>query len=271
MNKKAISNIAWEMADDTRIQDLLKQFDFHGIEIAPTKIWPDLSEVTAADADRCRESWEDAGFRIVAMQSILYGKPELTLFESEEARIATIAYHRKVFAIAHELGVKKIVFGSPKNRRIPLGMSREEANSLAYEVFTQLADYSGAYGIYLCIEANPERYGGNYITKTAEALALVQRVNHPYLRLHLDTGELYLTNEPIRETIRQSLPFVKHVHVSEPDLDPIGTHALPHQEIAACLREGNYTEWISIEMRPDPSDSKLVRIRSSLAQVAKLY
>ena len=39
--KLSISNIGWSQDNDETIYELMKKYDYQGIEIAPTRIFPD--------------------------------------------------------------------------------------------------------------------------------------------------------------------------------------------------------------------------------------
>lgn len=268
--KVAISNIAWDIAQDEEIRNVLTRMGVSAIEVAPTKMWPDIGAVDKEAVQQYREFWNSRTIDIVAMQSLLFGKPELTLFDSEQQRADLGTYLRKVIDLAAALGVTRLVFGSPKNRLVPEGMSKQHADEIAAAFFTEMAEYCKPYGIYFGLEANPEQYGANYITNNEQALALVQKVNHPNFRLHLDTGIMIMNKEPIEEVIQKVLPYTEHVHISEPQLDPIGTHNLNHAQIAEALQKAGYNNYVSIEMR-QPAEDVAQIIRGVLELVITTY
>lgn len=268
--KVAISNIAWDIAQDEEVRDLLTRMGVSAIEIAPTKIWPDIESVKTGDVRQYREFWNSRTIDIVAMQSLLFGKPELTLFDSEQQRAGLGSYLRKVIDLAAALGVTRLVFGSPKNRLVPGDMIKEKADEIAAVFFSEMAEYCKPYGIYFGLEANPEQYGANYITNNDQALTLVQKVNHPNFRLHLDTGIMIMNKESVESTVQKVLPFTEHVHISEPQLDPIGTHNLNHAQVAEALQKAGYDKHVSIEMR-QPSEDVPQVIRGVLEQVITTY
>ena len=68
----SISNIAWDKENDEQVYHYMKEFQFEGLEIAPTRILPD------APYDKLREAleWKERlslqyGFSISSMQSII--------------------------------------------------------------------------------------------------------------------------------------------------------------------------------------------------------
>lgn len=82
----AVSNIAWQPADQAAILPLLRDRGVTGIEVAPTKLWPDWQGATPAAAAAYRERLADQGFAVPALQAILFGKPDCTLFDPAGAR-----------------------------------------------------------------------------------------------------------------------------------------------------------------------------------------
>jgi sugar phosphate isomerase/epimerase len=116
--KIAISNIAWQIEEEPAIANLLQQLNIKGVEIAPTKIWQNPLTATDAEIKNYREFWQGYGIEIVAMQALLFGRNDLTIFESKEKRQATLSYLYKIIELGNKLGVNVLVFGSPKNRTI---------------------------------------------------------------------------------------------------------------------------------------------------------
>jgi sugar phosphate isomerase/epimerase len=145
------------------------------------------------------------------------------------------------------------VFGSPKNRRIGT-LPRDEAFAIAVEFFTKLGAAAASAGTCIVMEANPPLYGADFITRAAEALDLVRAVNHPGFRLHLDSGCMALSADPIAASVDEGFGFLKHFHVSEPNLDPPGSSGkVDHGAFRKALHTHGYNEWVSLEMRePQP-------------------
>src|SRR5581483_2277348 len=163
-------------------------------EVAPTKVWPQPLEATDAEIDAYRRFWADRGFEVVAAQALLFGRPELTLFDSAETARKTLDYLRGVVRLCARLGAGALVFGSPKNRRVGNG-SPHKARLAAVEFFTKLGEIAQAA-----------------VTRAAEAVELVRAVNHPGFRLHLDTGCMTLASDPVGATFDAGFPLVRHFH-----------------------------------------------------------
>ena len=65
----------------------------------------------------------------------------------------------------------------------------------------------------LAVEANPPVYT-NYLTRTADAFALVRRLGSPGLAVNLDLSTVLANSERLRDFIAD-LDLVSHVHISE--------------------------------------------------------
>jgi D-psicose/D-tagatose/L-ribulose 3-epimerase len=251
-----MSNLAWDPADDDKAARILLDAGVVGVEIAPTKMWPDLQTVPVDEARRYRQRWEAAGLPIVSMQSLLFGRADLVLFGDDDDRQQFVGYLRAVIDLAAELGAGPLVFGSPKNR-LRGDLDPATAESRAAEVFAELAEYAGERGPCLCIEPNPPDYGADFVNHAVEGASLARRVGLPGFGLHLDTGSLTLAGDDIPTAITGSVDVLRHFHCSEPQLAPIGRSGrVDHDAAAAALREVGYEGHVSVEMLvPDAEDA----------------
>jgi D-psicose/D-tagatose/L-ribulose 3-epimerase len=246
--KLAMSAIAWEPPHDEAAARILREHGFEGVELAPTKIFPRPDAAEDAEIAACRAAWETRALPIVALQALLFGRPDLTVFG--EARESTLAYLSRVARLGARLGAGALVFGSPRNRargKLPMA----EAWRSAVSFFRALGSAAAEAGTCVCIEPNPPRYGADFVTTSEEALRLVEEVASPGFGLHLDAACALLAGEHFPASLRASAPVLRHVHLSEPDLAPVrarGSLDLP--AIAAALRDIGYRGWVSVEMKP---------------------
>jgi len=251
--KLAMSAIAWEPPDDDAAAAILREHGFTGVELAPTKIFPQPDAATDAEVAACRRAWEGRGLQIVAMQALLFGRPELTIFG--EARERTLSYLSGVARLGGQLGAGALVFGSPRNRARG-SLPAAEAWRSAVQFFRELGTAAAAAGTCVCIEPNPPRYGADFVTTSEEALRLVEEVASPGFGLHLDAACALLAGEDFPSRLRASARALRHVHLSEPELAPVragGTLDLP--AISTALRDIGYSGWVSVEMKPAALDA----------------
>lgn len=262
--KLAMSAIAWEPPDDDAAAAVLREHGFTGVELAPTKIFPRPDAATDAEVSACRAAWEGRGLRIVALQALLFGRPELTVFGAPQER--TLEYLSGVARLGGRLGAGALVFGSPRNRARG-ALPAAEAWRSAVQFFRKLGSAAAGAGTCVCIEPNPPRYGADFVTTSEEALRLVEEVASPGFGLHLDAACALLAGEDFPARLRASAHVLRHVHLSEPDLAPVrkgGTVDLP--AISAALRDVGYPGWVSVEMKP----AGLEAVRAAAGFAARL-
>lgn len=258
--KLAFSSLGWSSADDRAVAALLRANGFQGIELAPTKLWPDLANVKASEVAQCRDFWNDEGLQIVALQAVLYGRNDLQLFRSPESRARLESFLISVVELSASFGAGVVVMGAPGNRRKG-ELTAEEASEVAVPVLRRVGESAAASGVTLCIEPNPAEYGCDWILNAAEGRALVRRVDSSGFRLHLDAGALALTSSNPSLDVAESMPVLHHFHVSEPQLAVIGEGASDHAAMASALERSGYSGWCSVEMREsaEPALSGIAR------------
>ena len=244
----AFSNLAWSADEDAQVLPELPGLGFRDLEVAPTRLWDDPLAQDAGEVAAAQAAIESAGLRIVALQSLLFQRPELQLFGNAEAREGLYAHLVGMARLASRLGATRLVFGSPGNRRrgdLPL----EQADEIAVEMFARLGSAATELGVCFCIEANPTDYACDYLTDAVASTAFVRVVDSPGVRLHLDTACMALAGDDAAERIRAGADVLAHVHASAPRLGPVGPDGpVDHEAVAAALRAVDYQGHVSVEM-----------------------
>lgn len=244
--KLAISNIAWEQHNDTRVLQILRDGGVQGIEIAPTKIWPDWSGATPEAAKEYRQFLENEGFEVPAMQAIVFGRPDLQVFQAE-THAAFCGHMRLVADLAAAMETKVLVFGAPKNRKRGQ-IAMREAMKVAADLFQKIGDICDQRDCCIGWEHNPVEYACDFVTNVADAREFVDLVNHPGVQLHLDSGGMQMCGGNIVDVIHTAGPFC-HYHISEPMLAPIDGGQVDHRSALEALKTIDYSHWVSIEMK----------------------
>lgn len=251
----AFSNLAWPAELDGVVLPRLPFHGFSSLEVAPTRLWPDPLAQDADEVAAARATIEGAGLRIVALQSLLFGRPDLQLFTDEVARRGLYEHLLGMGRLAAGLGATRLVFGSPGNRRrddVPV----EEADGIAVELFARLGAEAADLGVCFCIEANPVDYRCDWLTDAVASTAFVRAVGSPGVRLHLDTACMALAGDDAATRVREGADVLAHVHASAPQLGAVGPDGpVDHETVAAALRATEYEGHVSVEMlaQDDPA------------------
>ncbi len=218
--KLCISSLAWNIDNRNKIYYFLSKKEIKFIEIVPFKI----SNLGLYDEYnnyiKLKKEWEDFGLQAVSMQSLHFGLNNCSLFNSEIERKNLYEYTLKSIEVASILGIEHIVFGSPKLRIIPEGMSNNESNDIALEFFTKLNDDAIKYNVVIGIEPNSKNYGTNFLTNTKDTFEFVKKINLKNIKINLDLSTIILENENISQSIDlvNSLNYNFHCHISIPYL-----------------------------------------------------
>lgn len=266
----SISNIAWDNAHDNQICAILRRHAIDAIDIAPGKYFKDFALATPAQMKAVREWWSDRGIEIIGMQSLLYGTEGLNLFSEPDVQGLMLNHLRHVCRIGNELNARLLVFGSPRNRDRS-GISDEAVLEIATAFFLQLAEAAAEYGVTICLEPNPECYGSNFMTSTADTAAVVKAVAHPALKMQLDTGAACINGESPTSLCAEFHDLIGHIHACEPQLVPVGSGETDHGSFAAAIRAFLPEAVVTIEMLTGSSDDPLAAVESSLACVNRYY
>ncbi len=266
----SISNIAWKNEEEAAVAALLQRRGITGVDAAYTKFWASPLDASDEALKEYRAFWENHGIKIIGMQSLIYGRPDLLLFGDRAVRDQMADYLRAVLKLAGKLGARPLVFGSPKNR-LKGDLPAAEAMDIAAEFFSTLAETAAQENVILCIEPNPPEYGCDFVTNTAAALDLIRAVNHPHFRLHLDAAIMTMNDEAVEAALENAAEYLAHFHVSEPQLGVVGNGAVDHARFAAALRKIGYQGWVAVEMRSGWTSPDIDSVASALDYTVGIY
>ena len=260
--KLSISNIAWGAQLDEAAYELMRKNGFTALEIAPTRIFPQSPYDRIEEARLWSEQlMKEHGIGVCSMQSIWYGRSE-KLFGTEEERAALSDYTKRAILFAEATGCKNLVFGCPRNRVIPEGVS----DGAAVEFFREMGNFAFSHNTVLAIEANPPIYNTNYINGTPDAIALIKAVRSPGFLLNLDVGTMIHNDESVG-VLEGNVKYINHVHISEPNLVPLKKREL-HAELMRALKREDYRGAVSIEMS---NQGSLTALEDALAYVKEIF
>lgn len=243
MFKLSISNIAWAAEHDAEMCQFLKNTGFQGLEIAPTRVYPDAPYEKLVDA----KEWASILKKkyclgIPSMQSIWYGHQE-KIFGTNEERQILIDYTKKAVDFADVIGCKNLVFGNPKNRDTDDICGNYP---IAIDFFREIGEYALEHNTCIAIEPNPTIYNTRFINKTEQAVELAYKCDCLGVKVNVDLGTIIYNEEDINY-LKQIPEYINHVHISEPGLKLIEERKL-HKQLFSILYSIGYDNYVSIEM-----------------------
>ncbi len=271
----AISNLAWDITEDEAVAALLQRYQVNAIDIAPSKYFAQPALATDSQMASVKAWWRQHGIDIVGMQALLFGTLGLNIFAAPDIQAAMLGHLGAICRIGSALGATRLVFGSPKNRD-RRGLSDADALAVAVPFFRQLGNVAAAHGVVVCLEPNPACYGTNFMTHSQDTAQVVTQIDHPAIRMQLDTGAMTVNAEDPCAVLSLHAGLIGHVHASEPELRPLGDGGqngdggTDHAAMFGALHSYLPDHVVTIEMLATAHEPHLVSIERAL-QVAIQY
>lgn len=193
---------------------------YDGLEVAPFTLAADPRDITDAQAGEFRRIAQDQGLAITGLHWLLVAPAGLSIVDADDAvRERTVAFMRRLVELCAVMGGKYLVHGSPRQRSVPPGSTREQALARATECFAQVAPSAAQAGVVYCIEPLSTRET-DLINTVAEAAAIVDAIGSPGLKTMIDCSAAgQVERESIAQLMARWIPsgHVAHVQVNDPN------------------------------------------------------
>ncbi len=123
---------------------------------------------------------------------------------------------------------------------------KERQQDLVATHLHTLANHAAERGITIAMEVL-NRFETDFMNTAAHAVAMVERVNHPALGIHLDTFHMNMEERSFGDAIRTAGKHLAHLHASANHRGAPGQGTIPWGEIRDALHEVNYAGDVVIE------------------------
>ena len=245
--KFAVCNELFEGWSWERVCDFVRPLGCEGLEVAPFTLADSADLVSPQRRVELRRAAESRGVEVLGLHWLLVKPPGLYITHPDgNVRRRTADYFRLLVDLCADLGGAVMVIGSPKQRSLLPGVTREQAMDYALEVFRPSLDPAARRGVTLAFEPlGPAET--DFLNTVAEAIDLVKRVDHPAFRINLDVKAMSSEPTPVPDVIRSAKGYVAHVQVTDPNLLGPGMGEVKYEPIVAALREIGYDGWLSVE------------------------
>jgi sugar phosphate isomerase/epimerase len=236
----------WDFAETCRV---VKHLGYDGLEIAPFTLAPRITDLNPSRRKELKTIVSDAGLATIGLHWLLAKTEGFYLTTPDEVtRRRTGDYLIALAEATRDLGGTLMVLGSPKQRDLLPGVTLEQASDYAVEVFERIMPAVGSCGVDLCLEplAPSET---NFLNTCDQAEALIDRVGHPNLKLHMDvkaqSGEVGRT---VPELIARHAARAGHFHSQDVNLKGPGMGDVDFGPILKALVASGYDRWVSVEV-----------------------
>ena len=123
---------------------------------------------------------------------------------------------------------------------------RQTFNDLLVKQLRQLSEYAGERGVTLGVEPL-NRFETSVLNLASQAIAIVDRVDHPACGLLLDTFHMNIEERSLGDAIRAAGKRIRHIHACENDRGAPGSGHVPWQDVAKALKDVGYDGAVVIE------------------------
>lgn len=120
------------------------------------------------------------------------------------------------------------------------------------EVISELCEYAALQNINLVLEP-VNRYEINFVNSVKEGVALLQKVNHPNLKLMPDVFHMNIEDAKIGEELSRNIEYIEYIHLADSNRLAPGWGHTDFIDIFNHLRKVQYKGWLSVEILPKPN------------------
>ncbi len=120
------------------------------------------------------------------------------------------------------------------------------------DALSQVAQIANDLGITLCMEIL-NRFETFMFNTVTEGLAFLQRVNHPAVKLQLDTYHMNMEEDNIATAIRLAKGQIGHFHCAASNRKLPGQGHIEWTAVKSALDDVGYNGWIVVETFPNPT------------------
>ena len=235
----------WDIAESMRFA---KKAGYDAIEIAPFTIANDVTEIPQDQRTKIREAAKEADIEISGIHWVLVQAEGMYLNHTDKAvRDKTADYFIELVKFCDDLGGKFIINGSPKQRNIMEGVSREQAWEWATDSLRPAVKLAEDKDITICFEplAPTET---NFINTAAEAIDFAKQFDSSGMSIILDVKAMCSEEKSIDQIIRESWPNFAYFHANDENLKGPGFGDIDFKPIATALKEVGYDGYVSVEV-----------------------
>lgn len=223
---------------------------YNGLEVAPFTLAEDPMRLTDADAQNFARIAADHGLAISGLHWLLVAPSGLSMVSPDAAlRARTTDVMKRMIELCALMGGKYLVHGSPKQRSVPAGETREATYARAREALSAAAQAAQQAGVTYCIEPLA-RNETDMLNTVAEAAQLVDEIGSPAFKTMIDCSAAGQTEAlPVHELIARWLPTAKigHIQVNDPNRRAPGQGKMEFAPILAAIKNGGYTGVLGVE------------------------
>jgi D-psicose/D-tagatose/L-ribulose 3-epimerase len=229
---------------------LAKALGYDGLEVAPFTLADEPHRLPASRRAELRRIADDHGLAITGLHWLLVTPEGLSITSPDAAvRARTVEVVRGLIGLCVDLGGRILVHGSPKQRAIEPGDTRDAALGRARDCLAAITADAEKQGVLYCIE--PLAPAETALINTVEqGAAMADGIGSAAVRTMIDCCAAGQSEpEPPDVLIGRWLPsgHIAHVHLNDPNRRGPGQGEMAFAPILAALHGLDYRGICSVE------------------------
>lgn len=239
-----------ELFDDRSLVDGFRAIALAGyeaVELAPFTLGRLVEDVRPAERVEIRRNAAGLGLGFTGLHWLLARTEGMHIAASEpEVRARTLGHLNALTELCADLGGHVLVFGSPRQRSTPAGMTVPDARARSIDLFGAWAARAEQTGTTICLEALPADET-DFMNTTDEVIEVVRAVASPAVRVVLDVKSMSTESRPIPDQIARAAPHLSYVQANDANRGGPGFGATDFVPIFRALAEAGYDGDVSVE------------------------
>ena len=212
----------------------------------------DAFEIAVEDPAHFQGAKVGAALKKTGLRPIIcgaFGPSRDLTHDDARFRKESLDYIAAVLKLCDKWGVK--VFAGPmysavgKRRQVPADQKNREWDR-AVAGLREAGKMAADHGVTLAIEPL-NRFETDLINTSEQVVKLVDEINQPAVKVHLDTFHMTIEEDSILEAIRLAGPRLAHFHACENNRGTPGNGLVAWGQVAAGLKEVGYRGDLVIE------------------------
>ena len=232
--------------------EIIKRAGYSGVEIAPfTLVENGVGELTPAKRRQMVQDMNNAGIECAGLHWLLMAPPAGLHFTTpdNQVRQRTVNYLVELIDFCADMGGEPMIFGSPNQRSTTGGATQQEAVDYFVDGLAQVADHAQQRNVKILVEPLGSEQT-DVVNTLAEALEVVNRVDHPAISSMFDFHNTPDETLPLHELVQKYFDHIHHVHFQNMDGTLVTADDIPQEFIPVfeVLNELGFKKWISLEV-----------------------
>ncbi len=227
---------------------LAQECGYTGIEIAPFTIAKDVRDITAEQRIEVRKLAADHGMEVIGLHWLLAFTEGFYLTSPDKAvQQRTTEYMKALAKCCGDMGGTVLVLGSPMQRNLLSGITHEQGMQYAADVLRPTMDAMADNNVVLALEPlGPSE--GDFLNTADLGVELMNMIDHPNCRLHLDVKAMSSEAISIPDNIRAHADAMEHFHANDANKLGPGFGEIDFVPIFQALKDVGYDGWVSVEV-----------------------